>query len=166
VLHLASDHAADHAERVDADHIVRGEGVRWMRKFLGEDEHAPLAHPKVTAGFNVRAMGLPVRRGRSDQPAVLLPSVGCPMGCDFCSTSAMFGGKGKSVNFYETGDELFEIMCQLEREMQVQSFFIMDENFLFHRKRALRLLELIEEHGKAWSLYVFSSANVLRSSGG
>ena len=40
---------------------------------------------------------------------------------------------------------------------------MMDENFLFHRKRALRLLELMEEHDKAWSLDVFSSANVLRS---
>ena len=38
----------------------------------------------------------------------------------------------------------------------------MDENFLLHRKRALRLLELMEEHEKSWALYVFSSANVLR----
>ena len=54
-------------------------------------------------------------------------------------------------------------MCQLEREMHVRSFFVMDENFLLHRKRALRLLELMEQHDKSWSLYVFSSANVLRS---
>ena len=39
----------------------------------------------------------------------------------------------------------------------------MDENFLLHRRRALRLLELMEQHDKAWALYVFSSANVLRS---
>jgi hypothetical protein len=39
----------------------------------------------------------------------------------------------------------------------------MDENFLLHRKRALRLLELMKEHNKAWGLAVFSSANVLRS---
>ncbi len=100
---------------------------------------------------------------RGDVAATVVPSVGCPLGCNFCSTSAMFGGKGKSVNFYETGDELFHVMCQIEREMQVRSFFMMDENFLFHRKRALRLLELMEQHGKSWSLYVFSSANVLRS---
>src|SRR5512133_3022800 len=24
---------------IDADHIVRGEGVSWMRRYLGEDEH-------------------------------------------------------------------------------------------------------------------------------
>ena len=75
----------------------------------------------------------------------------------------MFGGKGKSYNFYATGDELFDVMCQLERELGCQSFFCMDENFLLHRKRALRLLELMEKNDKAWALYVFSSANVLRS---
>ncbi len=39
----------------------------------------------------------------------------------------------------------------------------MDENFLFHRKRALRLLELMEAHDKSWALNVFSSARVLKS---
>jgi len=39
----------------------------------------------------------------------------------------------------------------------------MDENFLFHRKRALRLLELMEARDKSWALNVFSSARVLRS---
>jgi hypothetical protein len=108
-------------------------------------------------------MGVRPKERCGDVAATVIPSVGCPLGCNFCSTSAMFGGKGKSVNFYHTGDELFHVMCQLERDMSVRSFFMMDENFLFHRKRALRLLELIEKHGKSWSLYVFSSANVLRS---
>jgi hypothetical protein len=84
------------------------------------------------------------------------------MGCNFCSTSAMFGGQGKFVNFYETGDELFDIMCQLEASMKTRSFFLMDENFLLHHKRALRLLELMRKHGKPWANYVFSSANALR----
>ncbi|MFN8179232.1 MAG: cobalamin-dependent protein [bacterium] len=149
--------------RIDADHIVRGEGVRWMRRFLGEDESAPLRHPRVTAGFNVRAMGIPVRRRRSDQPAVLIPSVGCPIGCNFCSTSAMFGGKGHFIDFYQTGDDLFDVMCQLEKDMKARSFFVLDENFLLHRKRALRLLDLMKAHDKAWALDVFSSARVLRS---
>jgi hypothetical protein len=54
-------------------------------------------------------------------------------------------------------------MCRLEEEMKVHSFFVMDENFLLYRKRALRLLELFEQHDKAWSLHVFSSAKALRS---
>lgn len=150
-------------EWIDADHIVRGEGVSWFRRFLGEDPDQPIRHPQIISGIGARTMGVPLSEKTGDVAATLIPSVGCPMGCNFCSTSAMFGGKGKHVDFYKTGDELYAVMCDLERGMNVRSFFIMDENFLLYRQRALRLLELMVEHGKSWALYVFSSANVLRS---
>jgi radical SAM superfamily enzyme YgiQ (UPF0313 family) len=153
----------DLSMRIDADFIVQGEGVRWFRQYLGEDPDRPIRHPWITSGIGTRNLGITVHERPGTVAATVIPSVGCPIGCNFCSTSAMFGGKGKCVNFYKTGDELFDVMCQLEREMRVQSFFIMDENFLFHRKRALRLLELMEENDKAWALYVFSSARVIRS---
>jgi radical SAM superfamily enzyme YgiQ (UPF0313 family) len=159
--HIAN--VADLADRIDADHIVRGEGVRWFRRFLGEDADRPLRHPLITSGLGTRNVGVSPKERRGDVAATVVPSVGCPLGCNFCSTSAMFGGKGKSVNFYQTGDELFAVMRQMADEMGVRSFFMMDENFLLQHKRALRLLELMEQHGKSWSLYVFSSANVLRS---
>ncbi len=149
--------------RIDADIIVKGEGVRWFRRYLGEDEDQSIRHPIIHSGIGTRNLGITIKEKPGDVAATIIPSVGCPLGCNFCSTSAMFGGKGKFINFYETGDELFDVMCQIEEAMQVQSFFIMDENFLLHRKRALRLLELMERHDKAWALYVFSSANVLRS---
>ena len=150
-------------ERVDADHIVRGEGVRWLRRYLGERVDRPIQHPRILSGIGTRTMGVTLRDKPGDVAATLIPSVGCPVGCNFCSTSAMFGGKGKFINFYETGDELFDVMVGLERDLKVNAFFVMDENFLLHRKRALRLLERMQEHDKAWSLYVFSSANVLKS---
>ncbi len=153
----------DVKKRLGADHVVRGEGVHWFRKFLGDDVGAPIRHPRILSGIGTRTMGLRMREKPGDVAATLIPSVGCPMGCNFCSTSAMFGGKGKFINFYETGDELFEVMCGIEHDMKVHSFFAMDENFLLHKKRALRLLELMEANNKSWSLYVFSSANVLRS---
>src|SRR5262245_321583 len=153
----------DLEKRIDAEHIVRGEGVRWFQRYLGEDDTLPLRHPQIPSGIGTRSMGVPVKDRKGGVAATLIPSVGCPLGCNFCATSSMFGGKGKFENFYHTGDELFDVMCQLEREMSVQSFFVADENFLLHRRRALRLLELMEQRDKAWSLYVFSSANVLRT---
>lgn len=152
----------DLREVVDADHVVRGEGVAWFRRFLGEEPNRPVNHPVITSAFGSRAMGVPFGAGRGETAATVIPSVGCPMGCNFCSTSAMFGGKGSHVDFYDSGDELFEVMCGLEKALGVRSFFVMDENFLLYRKRALRLLELMREHGKGWALYVFSSANTLR----
>ena len=81
-------------------------------------------------------MGISLGNHRGLDTATLIPTVGCPMGCNFCSTSAMFGGKGKSIEFYKTGEELFDIMCALEANLHAKAFFIMDENFLFNQKRA------------------------------
>lgn len=162
---VVGGHVANHprlAEAIDADHIVRGEGVGWFRSFLGQDPREPIRHPLISSAVGSRTLGVELPSGPDETAATLIPSVGCPMGCNFCSTSAMFGGKGRFVDFYETGDALFGVMCELEKGLGVQSFFVMDENFLLHRKRALRLLELMREHDKAWSLYVFSSANTLR----
>ncbi len=147
---------------VDADHFVRGEGISWMRRYLGEDENAPIKHPEIVSGLKTRAMGvrLPERKGAT--AATIIPSVGCPMGCNFCTTSSFFGGKGKFHNFYETGDQLFDIMEGFENSMKVQTFFVMDENFLLHRQRALQLLERMKAAGKSWGLAVFASANAIR----
>jgi hypothetical protein len=93
---------------IDADHIVRGDGIRWMREYLGEDPDLPIRHPEIVSGIETRILGvrLPERKGAT--AATVIPSVGCPMGCNFCTTSSFFGGKGKFVNFFETGDELFD----------------------------------------------------------
>ena len=147
---------------IDADHIVKGDGISWMRAYLGEDPNAPINHPDIVSGFDVRIMGIKVPSIQGNTAATVIPSVGCPMGCDFCTTSAFFGGKGKSLNFFESGAELFRLMCEMEKRLKVRSFFVMDENFLLNRKRALELLDRMRQAGKSWSFYVFSSANALR----
>jgi hypothetical protein len=146
---------------IDADHIVRGDGIAWMRGFLGEDLRAPIRHPHIVSGFDLRTMGIRMPNPTGATAATIIPSVGCPMGCNFCTTSAFFGGKGKFLNFYETGQELFDVMCEMESSMKVRSFFMMDENFLLHRKRAMELLDRMKAKSKAWALYVFSSANAI-----
>ena len=147
---------------VDADHIVRGDGISWMRRYLGADENAPIRHPHIVSGYGLRTMGMRIPESPGQAAATIIPSVGCPMGCNFCTTSAFFGGKGKFLNFYETGEDLFRIMCEMESTMNVRSFFIMDENFLLYKKRAMELLDCMKAKGKAWALYVFSSANAIR----
>ncbi len=147
---------------VDADHIVRGDGISWMRRYLGEDEAAPIRHPHIVSGFGMRVMGVRMPAIGGATAATIIPSVGCPMGCNFCTTSAFFGGKGKSLNFYETGRELFDVMCEMEAAMDVKAFFVMDENFLLNRERAMDLLDCMKKANKSWAFYVFSSANAIR----
>ena len=159
--HIANN--SELPELIDADHIVKGDGVRWFRQYLGQDENTPVRHPMVYSGFGSRILGITLPDSPGLTAAILIPSVGCPVGCNFCSTSAMFGGKGRFVNFYETGDQLFDAMSRIESTLKTRSFFVLDENFLLHRQRALRLLELMEKGNKSWSLHVFSSARVLQS---
>lgn len=147
---------------IDADRIVKGDGISWMRRYLGEDESAPIKHPQIVSGFGHRIMGLKLPRKVGSTAATIIPSVGCPLGCNFCTTSAFFGGKGKFINFYQTGGQIFEIMREMEESLKVRSFFVMDENFLLNRKRAMELLGCMKEANKAWELYVFSSANAIR----
>ena len=148
---------------VDADHVVKGEGVAWLREFLGEKVERPIIHPVIPSSFGFRIMGLPSSpSGGGNQAATIIPSVGCPMGCNFCTTSSFFGGKGKVVNFFESGEDLFRVMSEAESKLKVNKFFIMDENFLLYKKRALELLERMKRYHKPWTMYVFSSANAIK----
>jgi Radical SAM superfamily/B12 binding domain len=146
---------------IDADHIVRGDGISWMRRYLGEDDTAPVRHPQIVSGFDGRTLGLKLPQKKGATAATIIPSVGCPMGCNFCTTSAFFGGKGKFLNFYDSGQELFGVMAEMEAKLGTRSFFMMDENFLLHKRRAMELLDCMKAADKPWALYVFSSANAI-----
>ena len=84
------------------------------------------------------------------------------MGCNFCTTSAFFGGKGKILNFYETGERTVPRDGEAEKTRNKRSFFIMDENFLLQKRRAMELLALMKAAGKSWTFNIFSSANAIR----
>jgi radical SAM superfamily enzyme YgiQ (UPF0313 family) len=146
---------------VDADHIVKGDGIRWMREYLGEDGNAPIRHPALSSGFDLRVMGVKIPNG-TDTSATIIASLGCPLGCNFCTTSAFFGGKGKVMNLYSTGEELFGVMAEAEAARNVKTFFIMDENFLLQKARAMDLLARMKAAGKSWAFNIFSSANAIR----
>lgn len=150
----------DIERRVDADYVVKGEGIAWMRAYLGEDPGAPIRHPLLASGFGLRVMGLSLPMA-DRTTAAIVPSVGCPMGCNFCTTSAFFGGKGHMVNFFPTGESLFRVIEEASAALKSNSFSIMDENFLLNRKRAMELLELMREKQKSWSFHTFSSANAI-----
>jgi radical SAM superfamily enzyme YgiQ (UPF0313 family) len=150
-------------EILNTDYIVRGDGIEWFRRYLTQDMSKAVKHPAVSSATKTRILGHTLSNNPGDTAAIVVPSVGCPMGCNFCSTSALFGGKGKFKNFFESGKELYGVMADLEEKLKTTSFFILDENFLLHRERALSLLEQMKKHDKSWALYVFSSARVISS---
>ena len=146
---------------LDADHIVKGDGIAWMRQYLGEEVDAPIRHPDFSSAFDLRVLGVKIPAAADTTSATIIASVGCPMGCNFCTTSAFFGGKGKILNFYETGEQLFHLMEHAEKTRNKHSFFIMDENFLLQKRRVMELLALMKAAGKSWTFNIFSSANAI-----
>ena len=44
------------------------------------------------------------------------------MGCNFCTTSEFFGGKGRMVTFLERGEDVFRVMCEAERASGARAF--------------------------------------------
>lgn len=83
-------------ERIlDADHIVKGDGIAWMREYLGDDTTAPVRHPALSSGFGLRVMGIKIPTV-ADASATIIASMGCPLGCNFCTTSAFLGVRGRS----------------------------------------------------------------------
>jgi hypothetical protein len=140
------------AGEIPHDDRCVGEGVRWLRRLLGESPEAPIRHPARLASFGGSVLGVPAR----DRSAHITPGLGCPRGCRFCSTSYFFGGS--YIPYLETGREMFEACQALERELDVRKFFVMDENFLKVPERAEELLALMERHGKPYRFSIFSSA--------
>jgi hypothetical protein len=58
---------------IDADHIVRGDGIAWMRNYLGQDPSAPIEHPEIVSGFDVRTLGLKLPQAKGSTAATIIP---------------------------------------------------------------------------------------------
>jgi hypothetical protein len=141
---------------IDCDHVVKGEGIRWMREHLGQNPDAPIHHPALPSAEWMSILGVPLTGPAS---SLLVPGVGCVNGCNFCSTSHFFG---KSYTpFLDSGKALFETACHVADERGTDSFFVMDENFLKNRDRALELLSEMEHHRRYFRFHIFSSAEAI-----
>lgn len=147
-------------DRIDCDHVVRGEGIRWLRSFLGQDPDAPIVHPILPSAEWEQIYGIPVP---GPAAGLIVPGVGCVNGCRFCSTSHFFGRRYRP--FLSTGRELFETACRLADARGKDEFFIMDENFLKDRPRALELLHEMERNRRFFGFHIFSSAEAITAFG-
>lgn len=153
--------AIENVERlVDCDHVVKGEGIRWLRSHLGQDPEAPIVHPALPSAERASILGVPLL---DRSASLLVPGVGCVNGCSFCSTSHFFGKR--YTPFLATGRDLFDTACRIADDRGTDRFFVMDENFLKDRRRALDLLALMERHRRFFRFHIFSSAEAITAFG-
>lgn len=153
--------AIEEIERlVDCDHVIRGEGIRPFRAFLRQDPDAPIVHPVLPSSERESILGVPLA---GTSASLIVPGVGCVNGCRFCCTSHFFGRA--YTPYLASGRELFETARRIADARGTDEFFVMDENFLKDRDRALELLELMERHRRYFGFHIFSSAEAIGAFG-
>jgi hypothetical protein len=145
---------------IDCDHVVRGEGIAWLRTFLGQDPEAPIRHPVLPSTERQSILGVPLS---GTCASLLVPGLGCVNGCRFCSTTHFFG---KTYTPYlPTGRAMFEAAARIADERGTDTFFVMDENFLKDGVRARELLAEMERERRFFRFQVFSSAEAILAFG-
>jgi len=72
--HVAAIPGLEHL--LETDHIVKGEGIAWMRRYLGEDEHARIQHPPIMSAFQLCVMGVRVPESTRTTAATIIPAAG------------------------------------------------------------------------------------------
>lgn len=142
-----------------ADHICREEGVRFMRRLLGEPLDRPVrpAHSPVPAA---RFLGY-------QQPTVVghvTAGLGCANGCDFCCTSHFF--RRKYVKLRGGGADIYEALIETRRRAErdgyeMSSFALIDEDFFLQKKRAEEFLEAVRRGGEPLCIFGFGSVKGL-----
>lgn len=145
---------------IDCDHVVKGEGIRWLRSFLGQDPQGPFVHPTLSIVERQAIFGVPFPGVGAN---LLVPGVGCVNGCKFCSTSHFFGRRYTA--YISTGKQLFETAQRIADERGIDEFFVMDENFLKEHQRARDLLTEMERRQRYFTFHIFSSAEAITAFG-
>jgi hypothetical protein len=112
--------------------FVKRDGLEYYGRMPGvglKDDHVIHA-PLVDATFNKTALGFKVP---SLSAGLIIPDVGCPMRCNFCTTSAKFDGK--FVKFLDTAEDILSI-ADAHTARGVTEMFVMSENFSLDSKSA------------------------------
>ncbi|MFA6316283.1 MAG: cobalamin-dependent protein [Elusimicrobiota bacterium] len=134
------------------DHVCRGEGVAFMRELLGQAPLERHQHPVIDSALKVFSKTV-------SYTGMIFAGLGCPNGCDFCSTSHFF--KRKHLRLLNTGADVYEVVKRhLAINLDAQ-FTILDEEFLLNRERALEFRDKVVEGGKPLSIFVFASIKAL-----
>jgi len=144
---------------VPHDGCCRGEGVRWLRGYFGDDPDAPVAHPVLKNPLYSYLYGMPMR----SRGSVVFPGVGCENGCRFCITSHLF--RKEHVSLLRSGREVFEVCWRAEKELGARNFMVLDENFLKHGDRARELLDEMTRSMSPYTFVTFSSAENIKKMG-
>ena len=117
------------------DELVDEEGVSYLRRLFGEESQQPVSQryfPKNGAGL--RYLG----KNPAGNTVLLFSGLGCPGGCDFCSTSAMY--KRKRIELLSPQSVVEHVQHYLMRAPgRISQFYLIDEDYFRYPAYLLEL---------------------------
>ncbi len=140
----------------NANHVCRGEGVRFMREVLHD---YPVDRP-ITQIHLPPSTVHPSERSSVEIPMpAILVSLGCPSACDFCNTSAFFHHKKIQV---ATPQVVYDTMKAHAKELGLDelTFILFDEDIFLDPPFVRELGRLIRSDRKTWAFRWISFGSV------
>ncbi|MFO7557827.1 MAG: radical SAM protein [Desulfobacterales bacterium] len=133
--------------RENADYLCREEGVRFMRRILGDepvDREITQYHLPMT-GIALAGMNLQVRF------PIVLGALGCPNACDFCNTSAFFHHKKIYV---AEPEQIYRFVKNYQKRLRSDNFMfiLFDEDMFLNREYVLELGRLLRSDRTTWGV--------------
>ncbi|MFX1508403.1 MAG: B12-binding domain-containing radical SAM protein [Promethearchaeota archaeon] len=118
------------------DHVVLGEGVQFMRELLGEDTNRPIIQKLMP-----KCGGAPVFINKYPRGGIgfLVTGLGCPGGCDFCSTTEMYGKK--RIELLSPDDFVDHVELYRKHFDRLSSVFVIEEDHFRHPRWLVRTKE-------------------------
>ncbi len=118
------------------DHVVLGEGVQFMRELLGEDTNRP-----ITQKLMPKCGGAPAFINKYPRGGIgfLVTGLGCPGGCDFCSTTEMYGKK--RIELLSPDDFVDHVELYRKHFDRLSSVFVIEEDHFRHPRWLVRTKE-------------------------
>ena len=118
------------------DHVVKGEGVRWLREFLGEDTNRPISQKLMPkCGGAPAFLNMDSRGGMG----FVVTGLGCPGGCDFCSTTEMFGQK--RIELLSPEDFVDHVELYRKHFPGLGTLFVIEEDHFRHPRWLIKAKE-------------------------
>jgi radical SAM superfamily enzyme YgiQ (UPF0313 family) len=89
--------------------------------------------------------------------AMYTSSLACPYSCSYCTNEGVYGRKWNALPPEQAGEE----MCDLVTRYGLQLLWVVDDNFLVDRERALAIAEVICRRGAAFEWSIQASTNLV-----
>lgn len=137
----------------NSDYLCREEGVRFMRRVIGDD---PVDRPLSQNFLPLGGATFPgFEAFLKIQAPNILVALGCPNGCEFCTTSAFFHQKKIQIT---TPKETYEIMKVYRKRLKKDQimFSLFDEDFALDKDYVTELGKLIRSDESTYGFTYFS----------